>query len=262
MKILYWFVAAALALIAAFYLLNSYIYNEKQADVPDTSMNINLPVEVTPIEHATAVLQWGETTIYLDPTGGAEAFADQPSPTLVLITDIHGDHLDADTLSAVIGDATLIAPQAVKDDLPEGMASRVQVLANGEVTQAAGIRIEAVPMYNLPDADNSNFHTKGRGNGYVLEKDGSRVYIAGDTAGTPEMRAMENIDIAFVPMNLPYTMSVDEAADAVLAFKPKVAIPYHYRGPDGLADVNRFKELVNAGDSTIDVQLLAWYPNQ
>ncbi len=115
-------------------------------------------------------------------------------------------------------------------------------------------------MYNLPDAENKDRHTKGRGNGYLLSDGMMRVYIAGDTAGTPEMRALTNIDIALIPMNLPYTMGVDEAADAVLAFRPKKVYPYHYRSPDGLADVNRFRDLVTAGNANIEVVLAAWYP--
>jgi L-ascorbate metabolism protein UlaG (beta-lactamase superfamily) len=113
-------------------------------------------------------------------------------------------------------------------------------------------------MYNLPESDDA-YHTKGRGNGYVLDKNGTRVYVAGDTQGIPEMRALQNIDIAFVPMNLPFTMDVEEAADAVLEFKPKRVYPYHFRGREGLSDVNRFKELVNAGSEDIEVVLLDWY---
>ena len=217
------------------------------------------PVHVVPISHATAVLVWGDTVIYTDPTGGAGAFAGQPPADIVLVTDIHGDHLEPDTLSAVLGDAILITPQAVKDELPEVLAARAKVLANGERTEERGFSIEAMPMYNLPDAENSQFHTKGRGNGYLVEKGGFRVYIAGDTAGIPEMRALKDINIALLPMNLPYTMDVEEAASAVLDFKPNTVIPYHYRGQGGLSDVAKFKALVNAGDPNIEVALLKWY---
>jgi L-ascorbate metabolism protein UlaG (beta-lactamase superfamily) len=99
----------------------------------------------------------------------------------------------------------------------------------------------------------------GRGNGYVVEKNAYRVYISGDTGNTPEMRALTHIDLALVCMNLPYTMSVEDAAQAVLAFKPKRVTPYHYRGKDGLSDVNRFKQIVNEGDPSIDVTVLDWY---
>jgi L-ascorbate metabolism protein UlaG (beta-lactamase superfamily) len=121
--------------------------------------------------------------------------------------------------------------------------------------------VNAVPAYNIrPDAQ--QFHPKGRDNGYVIEKDATRVYVAGDTEGTPEMRALEGIDVAFVPMNLPYTMSVEDAADAVSAFKPKTVYPYHYRGPAGLSDVNAFKELVAKGPPGVTVTLADWYPER
>jgi L-ascorbate metabolism protein UlaG (beta-lactamase superfamily) len=207
------------------------------------------------------VLKWGDTVIYTDPVGGAAAFQGQPAPDLIVVTDIHGDHLSTSTLSAVIGDAALVVPQAVKDLLPEGLVSRAQVMKNGENISERDLSIEAIPMYNLPEADDSR-HAKGRGNGYVLERDGFRVYIAGDTAGISEMRGLNNIDIAFIPMNLPFTMSVEDAADAVLDFKPKQVYPYHYRGQDGLADVNKFKQLVDAGNEDIEVVLVDWYKGQ
>jgi L-ascorbate metabolism protein UlaG (beta-lactamase superfamily) len=219
------------------------------------------PVEVRPIAHATMVLRWGETVIYTDPVGGAAVFVGQPTPDVVLVTDIHGDHLNAETLGAVLGDATLIVPQAVKDLLPADLAARARVMENGVTLIDHGLQIEALPMYNLPEAADSR-HAKGRGNGYVIEKESYRVYIAGDTAGIPEMRALEAIDIAFVPMNLPFTMDVDEAANAVIAFAPKHVYPYHYRGQNGLSDVGRFKALVTAGNPDIDVVLADWYPAQ
>ena len=216
-------------------------------------------VQIIPISHATAVLRWGDVVIYTDPTGGIEAFAGQPPADIVLVTDIHGDHLSTSTLTAVIGQATtLIVPQAVKDLLPENLASRAKVLANGETVADRELKILAMPMYNLPVAPER--HPQGRGNGYVIAGENFRVYVAGDTSGIPEMRALTGIDIALVPMNLPYTMGVEEAADAVLAFKPRQVYPYHYRGPDGLADVEKFKQLVNAGDPAIEVILANWYP--
>ncbi len=130
------------------------------------------------------------------------------------------------------------------------------VLNNGDNKMVEGIRIEAIPMYNLPEAADA-FHTKGRGNGYVLTMGGKRVYLSGDTEDIPEMRNLKNIDVAFVCMNLPYTMNVEQAAQGVLAFKPKVVYPYHYRGQD----VNTFKSFVNNADPSIDVRLLNWYPS-
>lgn len=259
--------AALAAIIVVFYVFNSSINQQKHRDNSMTAQQEMLPI-VTPVSHATMVLDWGGTIIYTDPTGVSEAFASKPAANIVLVTDIHGDHFSTSTLEAVVGEnTTLIVPQAVANQLPADLAARAKILNNGQMITEQGIEISAIPMYNLPESADAR-HTKGRGNGYVMEKDlpaqagGARVYVAGDTAGIPEMRALERIDMAFVPMNLPYTMGVEEAADAVLDFKPKRVYPYHYRGPDGLADVEKFKSLVNAGDPAIEVVLLDWYPEQ
>jgi len=256
MKILYWIVGLIVFLGLLYWLIPT---KTSMTDTSNTAQTSQVPVEVTPIAHATVVLGWAGSTLYVDPTGGASAFAGKPQPTITLVTDIHSDHFSTSTLEAVVASSTLIVPQAVKDQLPAPLASRARVLKNGESINEQGFSITAMPMYNLPGSGES-FHTKGRGNGYIIERDGYRVYIAGDTQGTPEMRALTDIDMAFVPMNLPYTMSVEEAAGAVLAFKPARVYPYHYRGPDGLSDINKFKSLVNAADPSIDVVLLNWYP--
>jgi L-ascorbate metabolism protein UlaG (beta-lactamase superfamily) len=214
---------------------------------------------VRPIEHATFVLSGGGTTIYVDPVGGGEAFAGLSSPDLILITDIHGDHLDKPTIAAVAAEGTtVVAPRAVADRLGE-WGGTTKILANGETTEIDGVSIEAIPMYNLTP-ERSQFHPKGRGNGYVVTLAGQRIYISGDTEDIPEMRALEGIDVAFVCMNLPYTMDVDKAADAVLAFQPRVVFPYHYRGQGGLSDVERFRDLVSSNPK-IEVRLLDWYPD-
>ncbi len=258
MKSFLWFIVALVLLVGGYWALSTYVPLDRNTVTEQNTET--MPPQVIPISHATGILQWNETTAYFDPTGGAAAFAGRSAPDLILLTDIHGDHLSTSTIAAIKGAATIVAPQAVAELLPEDLKTNIVVLANGDTTNQAGIQIEAVPMYNLPDAENAGRHPKGRGNGYVLEKDGFRVYIAGDTAGTPEMRAMRDIDIALVPMNLPYTMGVDEAADAVLEFKPKQVYPYHYATPDGLSNVERFRQLVNAGDPNIEVILGAWYP--
>ena len=211
---------------------------------------------VIPVQHATFVLKGAGRTIFVDPTGGPDAFKDQGKPDLILVTDIHGDHFDPKTLAAVrTPESVLIVPAAVAEKMGPEKGS-AKVLANGEKTAVGDIGVEAVPMYNLT-AERKNFHTKGRGNGYVVTIGGKRVYISGDTEDIPEMRALKNIDAAFVCMNLPYTMDVDHAADAVLAFKPKVVYPYHYRGKE-MSDVEKFKSLV-AKDKGIEVRLLRWY---
>src|SRR6185369_3389071 len=174
---------------------------------------------------ATMVLKWGGKVIYTDPVGGVSAFTGEPAPDLILLTDIHSDHLDAKTLKEVSKvNTVLVAPQAVADMLstttPAFLGTLV-VLNNGEKIVEQNFSIEAIPMYNLPETPDA-YHTKGRGNGYVVESQGEqskRVYVSGDTSDTPEMRHLKNIDIAFVCMNLPYTMSVESAASGVLAFK-------------------------------------------
>src|SRR3989338_8148262 len=258
MKTLLWIAGAIIVVVALLYVFTNY--NGEQAETSMNTSTSTSSVQVVPISHATAVLKWGDTVFYSDPPGGAAAFQGKPAADIVLVTDIHGDHLSTSTLEAVVGTGTtLVVPQAVKDLLPESLASRAKVLANGENLAEREFKITALPMYNLPGSS-QDFHTKGRGNGYVIGRDDTHVYIAGDTAGTPEMRGLTGIDIALVPMNLPYTMSVEEAADAVLAFKPAQVYPYHYRGQDGLSDINKFKQLVNAGDSGVEVVLLNWYP--
>ena len=212
---------------------------------------------IQPVTHATLVLSYNKKNIYIDPTGGADAFKGLAAPNLVVITDIHGDHLDTATIKAInTADAILVVPQAVANKLPATTdKQKVVILQNGDKRDMAGISIAAIPMYNLPEAPDAR-HIKGRGNGYLLTIGAKNIYISGDTEDIPEMRALKSIDIAFVCMNLPYTMDVDQAAQGVLVFKPKVVYPYHYRGQD----VNTFKTLVNAGDKNIDVRLRNLYP--
>jgi len=214
-----------------------------------------------PILHSTMALEWNGKTIVVDPYGGKERFEAFGAPDLVLITDIHGDHLNQETLAELdLKKTTLIAPQAVQEQLGDIAFKKVKTLANGETTKWKGISVEATPMYNLPETEDSR-HPKGRGNGYVLTMGGKRFYISGDTEDIAEMRALENIDVAFVCMNMPYTMDINQAADAVLAFQPKVVYPFHYRGGGGeFSDVEQFKALVNAENENIDVRLREWYP--
>ncbi len=233
---------------------------EPEMETPEAPSTEDGP-SVMPITHATMVWTWNDVTFYIDPVGGPELFEDIMAPDIVLITDIHGDHLNVETISGVISPTTvLIAPQAVYDELPAELQSQTTIMANDHIIEQSGFTITAMPMYNLPETEDSR-HVKGRGNGYVVEESDYRVYVAGDTAGIPEMLALEDVDMAFIPMNLPYTMSVAEAAEAVLAFAPAIVIPYHYRGPDGLADVAEFKNSVTSANGAIQVLLLDWYPD-
>jgi L-ascorbate metabolism protein UlaG (beta-lactamase superfamily) len=209
------------------------------------------PVKITPLVHASTLIEAGGKTIYLDPAKPA-SFTGHPKADLVLITHIHGDHMDPDSIAAVSKAETeiLAAPAVV------ATVKAAKPIANGETKTWHGWSIEAIPAYNLVrgPAPGKLFHDKGRGNGYVLTYGGVRFYFSGDTEDVPEMRALKNIDVAFVCMNLPYTMPPDEAADAVKAFHPKIVIPYHYRG----SDLSVFqKKLEGTG---IEVRLLDWYP--
>jgi L-ascorbate metabolism protein UlaG (beta-lactamase superfamily) len=229
---------------------------------PDTIALKKGSLIVQPINHASVVLTAAGKTIYVDPVGGAAKYQGLAAPDIILVTDIHGDHFDPATLDAIKTAGTvLIVPQAVADKLPAAdKTAGLVILANGANTKQGDIGIAAIPMYNLPASTTDPRHPKGRGNGYVLSVGGKKIYLSGDTQGIPEMRALTGIDVAFVCMNLPYTMDINEAADAVLAFKPKIVYPYHYRGTNGLSDVAAFKAKVNAADPGIEVRLRNWYP--
>ncbi|WP_432411356.1 MBL fold metallo-hydrolase [Rasiella sp. SM2506] len=242
---------------------------EENTSTSEQSETENIPatIGITPISHATMVLDWDGTIIYVDPVGGAEAFAGQPTANVILITDIHGDHFDMETLRAVTAAGTgIIAPKAVAEKIDKALQAQITVLDNGNTTKIKGIdtlTFEGIPMYNLRE-EALKFHAKGRGNGYVIDDGSQRVYISGDTEDIPEMRALEDIDIAFVCMNLPYTMTVKSAASAVADFKPKKVYPYHYRGTEGLSDVAMFKAWVmkSSAGKDVEVMQLDWYPEQ
>ena len=234
--------------------------NEEMAMTEESEMEAAF--DITPIEHATAVFTLGDAVFYIDPVGGAEAFEGQPAPNVILVTDIHGDHLNEETLNAVTTpETTIFVPQAVKDQLKTDLKDKVTVINNGEMKAWDGYELSAIPMYNLRE-EAKQFHVKGRGNGYVLEKDGTRIYFSGDTEDIPEMRNLEDIDKAFVCMNLPYTMTVESAADGVIAFAPDEVYPYHFRGQGGLSDTDTFKSIVDSANVGTKVIMLDWYPNK
>ncbi|WP_233357714.1 MBL fold metallo-hydrolase [Haloflavibacter putidus] len=219
-------------------------------------------VKVQPVEHASFVLDFFEKTIYIDPVGNANSYTDFQKPDILLLTDIHPDHLQVEVLQTLITSNTkIIAPSAVANKLPAALKKQTKVLNNFEEITLSGSVIKALPMYNLPESAES-MHPKGRGNGYLLQEQGKRIYIAGDTEDIPEMRNLKDINIAFIPMNLPYTMTVEDAADAVLDFKPHKVYPYHYRGKEGFSDIEKFKNIVNTNNPKIEVILLDWYPEK
>lgn len=211
-------------------------------------------LRITPLHHATLLLQCGELAIYVDPVHDT-SYAGLPKADMIFLTDIHGDHLDLPGIELVRQESTsIVAPPAVAEKLPPTLKSTT-VLKNGDKQTVRGVAIEAIPMYNLVRGPKPGalFHDKGRGDGYVLTLGGERIYLSGDTECTPEMKALKSIDIAFVCMNLPYTMPPGEAAACVNAFRPKVVYPYHYRG----SDLAELQKAVTGSD--VEVRIRDWY---
>lgn len=212
---------------------------------------------VHPINHASIVLDTPAGLLFVDPVGDAARYSVFGTPDLIIFTHEHPDHLDVDVLIAIAGNsAPLVTNPGVAHKLPDALRARATVLSNGDSAQQLGIAIDAIPAYNTTE-DRMKFHPQGIGNGYILTIGDMRIYISGDTEGIPDMRALGDIDLAFVCMNLPYTMDAAAAADAVSAFKPTYVYPYHYRGPDGGSqDPAEFAQMLADG---ITVKMGAWY---
>lgn len=217
-------------------------------------------VKMTPVFHAAVVLEYDGKTIYVDPYDKPAKFAGFPAPDVVAITHTHPDHFNTEVLGSLdLTNATLIGPAAVTEKAADMGFAKIVTLANGESTAMGDISVKAIGAYNLPPAEDA-FHPPGKFNGYVIGLGGERYYFSGDTEDVDEMRALTDIDYAFVCMNLPYTMEMDAAADAVLEFKPRVVYPYHYRNKDGsFMDTEKFAEMVRAGDKSIEVRTEDWY---
>jgi L-ascorbate metabolism protein UlaG (beta-lactamase superfamily) len=223
-----------------------------QTTVPATGGNIT----ITPIMHAAVQLEHGGRVIQVDPWSKADLSKAKPAD-LVLVTDIHGDHMDPAAIAKVRkAGAPVVMPAAVQAEAAGKIPAPVEVFANGQTRTVAGVPIEAIAAYNLQRGPKPGefFHTKGRANAYVITLGGQRVFLAGDTECVPEIKALKNIDIAFLPMNLPYTMPPAEAAECVKAFQPRIAIPYHYQGQK----VEEFEAALKG--SKIEVRRLNFYP--
>ncbi|PHQ56839.1 MAG: MBL fold metallo-hydrolase [Lutibacter sp.] len=247
-----------LILLISLLLFSNFSWSQKSTK--DRIKTQNSFIEIQPILHSSFILTYNNNTIYVDPYGGADLYHGINSPDIILITDIHGDHLNQNTLDGIdTSKAIFIVPESVANKLPEKYNSKVVILNNGQGVHRFGIFIKAIAMYNLPEEESSK-HPKGRGNGYVLTIDDKHIYISGDTEDIQEMRMLKNIDIAFICMNLPYTMNISQAASAVLEFQPKIVYPFHYRGKGGFSDISAFKNLVNSKNPTIEVHLKNWYP--
>jgi L-ascorbate metabolism protein UlaG (beta-lactamase superfamily) len=246
--------------------------DQTSADADDTVLTIASlegdtlgNVIMRPVTHASFVLVYKGKTIYVDPDGAASLYAGIPRADFVLITHEHGDHFDAATISAIANaGARIIAPQVVFNAMSAAMKNLTTVIDYNAATTTPDtlelfdemndllFSVEAVPAYN-------GNHPVGRGNGYVVTIDAKRIYIAGDTGNQPELRALENIDIAFVSMNTPFTMTPADAMDLVRAMKPRIVYPYHYRNSNGnTGNAIIFKNLMST-DFSIEVRLRKWY---
>ena len=223
---------------------------------PDTIPTSAGDLIIQPVNHASLVLTFGSDIIYVDPVGGGDRYLAFNKPTAIIITHDHPDHFDVKTLTAIAGSAKLIiGPKAVVAGLPAELQAKAKVLNNGDTGDINGIPVTAVAAYNTT-ADRLKYHAKGDGNGYVLTFGPAKVYVAGDTEGTPEMAALKGIGIAFIPMNLPYTMTGEAAAAAVKQFRPKIVYPYHYgKGSD---EPQKFEAAMKSAPD-VEVRLRDWY---
>lgn len=238
-----------------------YTFSYGQLAKSDTIQSSNGPIIIQPIQHASLILEWNDQVLYVDPSGDLELFKGFKAPTIILLTDIHGDHTSIQTLKSLNTErATLVAPPAVAELVKKDYEKQLVIVSIGGMSSVNGIFISAMPMYNLPETSDSK-HPRGRGNGYFLNLGDKKIYISGDTEDIKEMRDLRRVDVAFVCMNLPYTMDINQAASAVLEFKPKIVYPYHYRGNPDMSDTEAFKKLVNSKNSSIEVRLKNWYPN-
>jgi L-ascorbate metabolism protein UlaG (beta-lactamase superfamily) len=219
-----------------------------ESDVITTSLG---ELKITFLGHGSLMFTLGEKIIHVDPYGKVADYSSLPKADLVLVTHEHHDHLDMDALGEIRTSKTKII-------MTESCAQQVKggiIMKNGEVRTVDGIHIEAVAAYNMVHKRDSGqpFHPKGVGNGYVLTFGDKRIYVAGDTENIPEMKNLRDIDVAFLPMNLPYTMTPEMVADAARSFHPRVLYPYHY----GQSDTSRLEELLEGEGIEIRIRELA-----
>jgi L-ascorbate metabolism protein UlaG (beta-lactamase superfamily) len=209
---------------------------------------------IRPVDHASFVMRWKDTMIYNDPVGANSLYSSFSKADLILVSHAHSDHFNAATLSFVrsTNGGVIIAPQAVFSQLSATLRAATIVLTNGASTNVHGIDIEAVPAYN-------GNHPRGTGNGYVVTIGGKRFFMSGDTGDVAEIRALQNIDVAFLCMNIPFTMNVTAAASTAREMRPRILYPYHYRNQDGtFANFNDLKRLIGT-EHGIEVRERKWY---
>lgn len=206
---------------------------------------------ITFIGHGTLMFEYKDLIIHIDPTTREADYSKLPKGSLILVTHHHGDHFDVNALRNIIKDGTILLLTEKCIENAEDLTF-TKVLKNGDSYDAYGIKIEAIPAYNIKHMRQKGkpYHPKGEGNGYIMSFGGKKVYVAGDTENIPEMKALNDIDIAFLPMNLPYTMTPEMVADAAKAFKPKILYPYHFGETNTQELVNLLKN-----ESNIEVRI-------
>lgn len=219
------------------FVLVAAVQKEFEEDIIQTSQG---DLKITFIGHGTVMLTFEGKIIHVDPVGRYADYSQLPKADLILITHDHGDHLDAKAIKIISSEKTdlVLTEKCVeKVKIEDGI-----IMKNGDIKTVQNLKIEAIPAYNIKHmrSPGNPYHPKGVGNGYIITFGDKRVYVAGDTENTPEMKALKNIDIAFLPMNLPYTMTPEMVADAAKAFMPKILYPYHY----GNTDTSKIVELL------------------
>lgn len=231
--------------IFAISMLSIFAQNQFEKDTISTPTG-NL--EITFIGHGTLMFTFDGKVIHVDPYSKLADYSTLPKADIILVTHHHGDHLDPAAIEKIQTEKTIVILTQICTEKFKGGT----VMKNGDVQTIEGIKIEAVPAYNLVHKrDNGEpFHPKGTCNGYVISFGDKKVYVAGDTENVPEMKALKGIDIAFLPMNLPYTMTPEMAADAVKSFKPKIFYPYHF----GDTDLSKFTTLIE-DEKDVEVRL-------
>jgi len=216
-----------------------------EADTVHTSKG---DLTITFIGHGTLMFSFNGITIHVDPWSRLADYTQLPKADIILVTHEHGDHLDATAIKHISTEKTaLVYTEKCAEQMSGGM-----VMKNGDSKTVLGLKIEAVPAYNLVHKreNGAPFHPKDVGNGYIITFGDTEVYIAGDTENIPEMKALRDIDIAFLPMNLPYTMTPEMVADAARAFMPKILYPYHF----GDTETSKLVELLK-GEKDIEVRI-------
>jgi L-ascorbate metabolism protein UlaG (beta-lactamase superfamily) len=201
----------------------------------DTIQTSGGPLVITFIGHGSLEFEFAAKKIYVDPVSMQADFSAFPKADIILVTHQHGDHFDKAAIQKLATDNTkVVLTKKCSEDA--GNIKNTSIMSNGENATIENIKIEAVAAYNI----NKTFHPKGEGNGYVITFGNKKVYVAGDTENIPEMKSLKNIDIAFLPMNLPYTMTPEMVADAATTIMPKILYPYHF----GNTDTNKLIELL------------------